>query len=136
MHTEEVGAGPRIVREIDMTPLIDVSLVLVVMLLLTTPLAFESSFAVKSAQTTARSASVTEPGERLELHVLSEVQLRVNRDVVSREQLSEALRPLLAGEAPPLVVVSCEDDVSHGAFVHALDTAKVCGATEIAVMEK
>jgi hypothetical protein len=32
------------------------------------------------------------------------------------------------------VVVSCEDGVSHGAFVNVLDEAKICGAAQIAVV--
>jgi len=42
-----------------MTPLIDVSLVLVVMLLLTTPLAFESSIGVDHASKSGRRATET-----------------------------------------------------------------------------
>ena len=42
------------INEINMTPLIDVSLVLVVMLLLATPLAFESSIAIKKAMDSAK----------------------------------------------------------------------------------
>ena len=37
-------------HEVNLTPLIDVSLVLVVMLLLATPLAFESSIKVRATQ--------------------------------------------------------------------------------------
>ncbi len=39
-------------NEVNMVPLIDVSLVLVVMLMLATPLAFESSLAIREARTT------------------------------------------------------------------------------------
>lgn len=130
----ENGTGP--LREIDLTPLIDVSLVLVVMLLLATPLAFESSFALRNAPASARSAPEQELVERVELAILSDEAVRVNRDRVPVDALSAVLRPLLAGEAPPAVVVTCADAVRHGAFVRVLDTAKLCGAAEIAVMEE
>ena len=128
------GAGP--LREIDLTPLIDVSLVLVVMLLLATPLAFESTFALRHAQASAKSAPEDQPVERVELAILSGEEVRVNRDRVPVGELDAALRPLLAGEAPPAVVVTCADAVPHGAFVRVLDTAKLCGAGEIAVSEE
>jgi biopolymer transport protein ExbD len=124
------------VSEIDLTPLIDVSLVLVVMLLLATPLAFESSFALRSAAAAARTAPEDEPVERLEIAILSDDEIRVNRDPVSADELDPALRTLLATDAPPAVVVTCADAVSHGAFVRVLDTAKLCGASEIAVAEE
>lgn len=132
MHREN-GTTP--LREIDLTPLIDVSLVLVVMLLLATPLAFESSFALRNAPASARSAPEQEHIERIELAILSGEEVSVNRERVSFSELGTVLRPLLASEVPPTVVVTCADAVQHGAFVQVLDTAKLCGAAEIAVTE-
>ena len=54
-------------HEINMTPLIDVSLVLVVMLLLATPLALESSIAVRNARKSSRTAKKEKIEERIEL---------------------------------------------------------------------
>lgn len=121
-------------HEINMTPLIDVSLVLVVMLLLATPLAFESSIAVRKSAASARAAEKIKRDERIELKVISEDSVQVNRIIVGRKQLAKSLQPLLESSSKRLVVVSCEDDVSHGAFVNVLDQAKICGAKEIAVM--
>lgn len=123
-------------HEINMTPLIDVSLVLVVMLLLATPLALESSIAVRNARNSARKADKRKIEERIELNVVSEDSVRVNRDLVSREKLHLVLRPLLDESSSRVVIVECDAAVSHGAFVDVLDQAKVCGATEIAVSGK
>ena len=120
-------------HEINMTPLIDVSLVLVVMLLLATPLALESSIAVRNAHKSARKAEKKKIEERIELHVVSEDSVQVNRSLVSRQKLQVALRPLLEHSSSHVVFVDCDADVSHGAFVDVLDQAKVCGASEIAV---
>jgi len=119
-------------RQTNLTPLIDVSLVLVVILLLATPLAFESSIAVRSGTADARTAATPSPDARVELRVLSEDAVRVNREVVERQALAATLRPLLAA-GTRRVVVSCSDSVSHGAFVDVLDQAKLCGAIEIGV---
>lgn len=124
------------IHEINMTPLIDVSLVLVVMLLLTTPLALESSIAVRNARKSARSAENKKIEERIELNVVSEDSVRVNRDLIARNKLQVALRPLLEQSASRVVVVECNAGVSHGAFVDVLDQAKVSGASEIAVSGK
>ena len=53
--------------EINMTPLIDVSLVLVVMLLLATPLALESSLGVRNSKKSARAADDKSKQERVEI---------------------------------------------------------------------
>jgi biopolymer transport protein ExbD len=124
------------VHEINMTPLIDVSLVLVVMLLLATPLALESSIGLRDARKSAKQAEKKKIEERIELNVLSEDEVRVNRELVSRKDLQHALRPMLDQATSRVVFIQCAEGVSHGAFVDVLDQAKVCGATEIAVSGK
>lgn len=120
--------------EINMTPLIDVSLVLVVMLLLLTPLAFESSIAVRRAASSAKKSVEREKEERVELRVVSEDSVIVNRTMIARTELSTVLRPILEDKMQRRVVIDCADHVSHGAFVSVLDQAKLCGAAEIAVL--
>jgi biopolymer transport protein ExbD len=121
-------------HEINMTPLIDVSLVLVVMLLLLTPLAFESSIAVRKAEASARKSEKREKEERVELKIISDDEIMVNRKTVSRCDLGTTLRPLLADKVQRRVVIDCDDNVSHGVFVDVLDQAKLCGAGDIAVL--
>jgi biopolymer transport protein ExbD len=120
-------------HEINMTPLIDVSLVLVVMLMLATPLAFESSIALREARKTAKAAKEKTNDERIEIRILSEDEVMVNHTVLGRDQLATTLRPMLDTSTHGIVVVACNRGVSHGAFVSVLDQAKFCGARQIAV---
>ncbi len=122
------------IHEINVTPIIDVSLVLVIILLLLTPLAFESSIAVRRAQASAKAPVKDVKEERVEITLLSEDSVRVNRRLVARAGLSEELAPILANSIERRVVVECNDKVSHGAFVNVLDQAKLCGAADIAVL--
>ena len=120
--------------EPNMTPLIDVSLVLVVILMITTPLAFQSSIGVNSTLAGGRAAAQTLRTERVELAVLADGTVRVNRDVVPRAALAEALQPLLHASATRIVVVRCDEQVPHGTFVSVIDEAKALGAAQIAVV--
>lgn len=122
--------------EVNLTPLIDVSLVLVVMLLLATPLAFESSIMVRKSEKTAAKAEKKNDVNRIELRVLSADEVRVNREVVARENLVDTLKPLIEVDIEPVVVIACDTGVSHGTFVDVLDRAKMAGAKEIAVTGK
>jgi biopolymer transport protein ExbD len=121
--------------EVNMAPLIDVSLVLVVILLLATPLAFESSIAVRQAAVSGKTAIEESKKERIEIDILSDEVLVINRERVPYESLEKVLTPLLASSSEHQVVVTCEDAVSHGRFVSVLDQAKLCGAQKIAVKE-
>jgi biopolymer transport protein ExbD len=120
-------------NEVNLTPLIDVSLALVVILLLATPLAFESSFAVRRAAATARSSAEETETARIEVAVLSADSVRVNRQVVTVAGLGPSLKPLLERSPDGMVAVSCRDSVPHGSFVEVLDTIKLSGAQDIAV---
>lgn len=121
------------INEVNMTPLIDVSLVLVVMLLLATPLALESSIAIRKSEARTKMATTKQNDERVEIRVISDIAVKVNRAEVAMDDLGATLKPLMESSSRRLVVVTCEDAVSHGAFVSVLDQAKVCGASEIAV---
>jgi biopolymer transport protein ExbD len=121
------------VAEVNLTPLIDVSLVLVVILLLATPLAFESSFGVRKTAATARQASDLEKEARIELSIMSDKLVRVNKTEVTLDDLGDVLAPLLNESSSRDVTVKCADGVAHGTFVHVLDVTKLNGAREIAV---
>jgi biopolymer transport protein ExbD len=123
-------------RDANLTPLIDVSLVLVVILLLATPLAFESSLAVRNSARSGSQAEVKKKINQVELHVVNDDVVRVNRKSVDRADLIGVLGPLLDETPSRRVVIRCNDDVSHGAFVNVLDQAKVSGATDLAVLGK
>jgi biopolymer transport protein ExbD len=117
-----------------MTPLIDVSLVLVVILMITTPMAFQSGIQIRNAATSGRAAAERVRTERIEITVVSPDSVIVNRNLIQRSGLSGMLRPLLAVSATKTVVVRCNDNVPHGSFVSVLDEAKSCGASQIAVI--
>ena len=134
MSQRQPGEDGKGIYEVNLTPLIDVSLVLVVILLVATPMAFQSSIGVRNLSASGRAAPRLARVERVEVTVLSEDSVRVNRSVVPRAALESVLPPLLAATATRQVVVRCADAVSHGVFVGVLDDAKRCGAAQIAVV--
>jgi len=125
---------PEGIHDVNMTPLIDVSLVLVVILMITTPMAFQSGIQIRNAATSGRAAVERVRTERIEITVVSPDSILVNRNMIQRSGLSGLLRPLLAMSATKVVVVRCNDKVPHGSFVSVLDEAKSCGAAQIAVI--
>lgn len=133
MAQREQGSDKGI-YETNLTPLIDVSLVLVVILLVATPLAFQSSFIVNSATRSARSAARQADEDRVEMTVHANGEFTVNRQRLNAHLLSPALEDALRGSASRLVIVRCEEAVPHGTFVYAIDEARRHGAGRIAVV--
>ena len=122
------------IHEPNMTPLIDVSLVLVVILMVATPMAFQSGIAVQSASRSGRKAAEHSKADRIEVAVLADGRVNVNLRSVPRDSLAVALRPLLQLSPNRLVVLRCDDGVPHGDFVSVLDEARQLGAAKIAVV--
>ncbi len=123
--------GP--LADVNMTPLIDVSLVLVIILLLATPLAFESSLTLRRTKTSAAQTSEEAAATQVSLAILSDTTVQVNDSVVSVQDLPQTIGPLLAAAQSKQVAVRCADEVSHGTFVQVLDITKLSGAMGIAV---
>ena len=121
--------------EPNMTPLIDVSLVLVVILMVATPLAFQSAIAVKGASSSAKAAPEKTDLDRVEVEVRDDGELRVDRVTVTRENLPLALQQRIEASRSRMVVVHCGNLVSHGLMVGVLDEARTAGATQIALAE-
>jgi biopolymer transport protein ExbD len=129
------GKQPSGIFEVNLTPLIDVSLVLVVILMVAMPMLLQSGIAVRNAGGRGETSAAART-ERVEITIVSADSVRVNRTLVARRNLRGALAPILAASQNRLVVLECDDRVPHGTFVAVLDEAKGCGAEQIAVMEK
>ena len=134
MKTRRTRASSDGIHEPNMTPLIDVSLVLVVILMVATPLALQSGISVQAASRSGRAAAPERKVERIELSVAADGHVDVNHRSVPRDSLASALRPLLAASPTGTVVVQCADGVPHGVFVGVLDEARQLGAGHIAVV--
>jgi len=120
--------------EVNLTPLIDVALTLVVILLLAMPLAFTSSIGLRNTRATGKLAEEESRVARVELELVSEDSLCINSRLISRAELGTTIVPLLAASIDRTVIVTCADQVSHGTFVNVIDEAKHNGAAEIAMV--
>jgi biopolymer transport protein ExbD len=99
-------------------------------------MALQSSIAVQQAGSSGSEGAPKARVERVEITVLSQDSLIVNRARVSRQALHGLLQPLIAGCATGQVAILCKDGVTHGTFVGVLDEAKSCGASQIAVVRR
>lgn len=134
MRSRKSSTDVKSLYDVNLTPLIDVSLVLVVILLVATPLAFQSSLAVQTASASSRNAQQRVSEDRVEISIHASGGVTVNRMDLNDTTMSAVLEPLLAASATGLVVVRCDDDVPHGRFVYIIDEARRVGASSIAVV--
>ncbi len=118
--------------EINVTPLIDVVLVLLITFMVLTPM-LERDLAVQLAA----ERHVEERTEHTPSQVLVAVQgrgiLKVNAQAIQPTEYVDHLRKLLGGRAPEdqVVFVVASDETDYASLVEAIDRAKQAGAVAI-----
>lgn len=118
-----------IISEINITPLTDVFLVLLIIFMVATPMIIQSAIkvklpqAVKSEQQDTKSVVITLTSER---------KIFISDKEVTVDTLVKELSLKLSKE-DLIVVINADKGVSHGSVVQLLDAAKKAGATRIAI---
>ena len=117
---------------INVTPIIDVALVLVIILLITAPVMTVSDLDVNLPETHTRGA---ESENRLSITLAESGELSLDRERVERQELEESLRTKLSEGDPDelLVVVRADGNVTHDAVQDVLETARHAGALRLAI---
>jgi len=123
-----VGGGGGIKSEINVTPLVDVVLVLLIIFMVLTPLLEKSlDVRVPSSQTVQADQL---PSEQLVVNIDATGVVRLNEEPVSWEAYVPRLAAQLEqrAEAERVVIVVAADDAPYRLLVHAFDGARQAGA--------
>jgi biopolymer transport protein ExbD len=128
-----LAADSPMMTRINVTPIIDVALVLVIILLITAPMLSIANLDLKLPQAVSRGA---EDQSHISITLSSTGQIAVNDKVLaSIEQLEAELRSRLRQDENdrPLVVVRADSGLPHR-FVHeVLDRARNAGAVRLGI---
>jgi len=126
------AATPAIITRVNVTPIIDVALVLVIILLVTAPMISVADLAVNLPQAHTREA---EDERNISITLGADGALAVDRDRVRPDQLAAQLAGRLAepGNAGVLVVVRADAGVPYSAVSGLLADARRAGAKRLAI---
>ena len=131
MRAPLVEPTPTIAR-INVTPIIDVALVLVIILLITAPMITNSAMDVDlpAAQTRAAEDEV-----RMSVTMGVHGELAINENEVPAKEFVRALAARLAegGNANILVVVRADTGMPYDSVNHVLKLVRKAGATRVAI---
>src|SRR5262245_34650225 len=116
----------------NMTPLIDVALVLVIILLVTAPMLSVADLPVQLPQAVTREA---EDERNVSITLGADGRLAVDDQVVSPEALTRVLSACLEkpGNKNVLVVVRADSGAPFSEVRHLLEQARAAGAARIAI---
>jgi biopolymer transport protein ExbD len=120
----------RLISEINITPLTDVMLVLLVIFMVTTPLIVMESFKVRLPGAVT---STAEPGTGLVVAVSRAGVVEINGQRVDPADLKGVFTRELAGRADRTVVVKADGEARHAVVVKVLDAARDAGAEKLSI---
>ena len=121
------------INDINVTPLVDISLVLVIIFMVTSPMLVQSGILVSSSKTTASEGKHTKD-ESVQMNLTKKGVFVNNQLAADDAQLLALLKQRLANNKEKLVVVTSTREVLHGVMVRSLDVAKQAGAVKLAIM--
>ena len=128
------GGGPR--SDINITPLVDVVLVLLIIFMVMTPLLLKE-LDIKVPEK-AQDVEVVPPTAQSQvvLKIDAEGKLAINGDPVPRETLGDRVRDVFAPRREKLLFFDIDDRANYGLVVEAMDVCRGAGVKTLGLMTK
>jgi biopolymer transport protein TolR len=131
----ETGKRKKNRPEMNVTPLVDVVLVLLIIFMVVTPALYKQFWIHLPDKPEDERAEPPPPSDApLVVSVDAEGNIRINRDVVTEAELTRRLPRMLAARGDRKIFFDAADDADFGRAARALDLARGGGAATIAVM--
>jgi biopolymer transport protein ExbD len=121
--------------EINVTPLVDVCLVLVIIFMAVAPMALKSGIKVLESKTGVSEGKVS-ADENVAIKLAEDGSIQINGKAVAPEELQTRIAQALQASKDKMVTVAADDKNHVGQVVAVMDTAKQAGAVKIAILKK
>jgi biopolymer transport protein ExbD len=120
--------GP--ISAINVTPFVDVVLVLLVIFMVTAPLLMQDSFGIHLPKA---SSSDKQLSTKLGVAVTRQGQILLNGELASPEAIAARVRQALQADPGTQALISADGDARHADVVRAIDLIKSAGITQFAI---
>jgi biopolymer transport protein ExbD/biopolymer transport protein TolR len=130
----EVGGGGKGARpQMNVTPLVDVVLVLLIIFMVVTPLLVKQFYVhLPPEQQPDRPVEADEPQVLLQLDASGSLQL--NGRAIERAELPDRLRRIFAAREDDVMFFDATDDAPYGEAVKVMDVCRGAGAITIGLL--
>ena len=120
----------RTIAQINVTPLVDVVLVLLVILMVASTYIVAQTLKVQLPRAKSTDGTAEKPTK---IEILKGGIYRWNEEPVVETAIPEKMKAAIAADSEMSLVVSADKEVMHGTVVHILDLAKLAGITKFAI---
>jgi biopolymer transport protein ExbD len=124
------GGRARTIAQINVTPLVDVVLVLLVILMVASTYIVAQTLKVQLPRAKSTDGTAEKPTK---VEILKGGTFRWNEEPVAESALPTKMKEAVDADAKMSLVVSADKEVMHGTVVHVLDLAKLAGITKFAI---
>ena len=128
------GGTDSVITEINVTPLVDVCLVLVIIFMVTAPMTMQAGILLASSKVDAAEGQVSQ-NESVSIRMTSK-GLYLNDALVTLQTLPPLITAKLKVNKKKVVTITADEDVKHGVMVEVMDIAKQSGAEGLSIMRK
>jgi biopolymer transport protein TolR len=125
------GYGPRPLSEINVTPFVDVALVLLIIFMVTAPM-MQQGIDVDLPETTTQPLRIRE--EPLILTVRKDGEYYLARKEIPEAELRAKLEAIFAGQDRKEIFLRADQDAAYKWVVKALAAAREAGATKLGMV--
>ena len=119
-----------VISGINVTPLVDVVLVLLIIFLITAPVIYQASIKIHLAKASSGESS-QDPG--INIGIARSGEILWNNDPVNWEELDQRLKKLGPEASQKTAVVSADRETPHGVVIQLIDTLRKAGVTHLAL---
>jgi len=122
-----------IVAEINITPLTDIFLVLLIIFMISSSAMLEGGLNVKLPSAKASSVAQNTAGNPIYVTISKEGQILVDKETTDEKGLSRSIKDALAKSSEKIVVIRGDESIFLGKAVKIMDAAREAGAEKIAI---
>ena len=121
-----------IVADINVTPLVDVMLVLLIIMMLVAPM-LQQGVSVKLPQSTHR-VDKPETQEQTVVAIAANRTMYLNSRPVQEGEMATRVNEALEGKTQKIVIIKADQDVEYGAVMAAMDQLRQAGIEDIGLI--
>jgi biopolymer transport protein TolR len=129
----QVGGSGSVRSEINVTPLVDVVLVLLIIFMVMTPVV-QMGYLVKVPPKAPANLPPSAVQDQIVLRLAAGNRVLINKEEMSVEQFPNRIRDILRGNTSKMVFFSGARDVDYESTMKFLDLARASGAKNIGII--
>ena len=129
----QVGGAGTIKSDINVTPLVDVVLVLLIIFMVITPVV-QMGYLVRVPPKAPANVPPSALQDQIVLRLMANNRVLINKEEVPLDQFPQRIRDILRGNTAKMVFFSGARDVDYESTIKFLDTARAAGCKNIGII--